>query len=154
MLSPEEFIVGTFANAKAGSLVLPRTKYETPALVCEGDGKPVAVLLDGDHAFISFPSGQADQWGGLIVPDVRIEIDESSLYDPDRNIPKIGTVVRREATLVVNTKAENNFGRVARVVIKSGLPDCGGSAAFTRWQVVLGRGDEKRVLHKINLGAS
>jgi len=151
MLSPEEVAVGTFTNAKVGSLVLPRTKYETLALICEGDREPVAVLLDGDHAFLSFSSGRADQWGGLIVPDVRIEFDESSLYDPDRSVPIIGSIVRREAKLIIHAKAESHFGRFVEVVIKSGMPDCVGSAAFTRWQVVLGRGDEKRVLHKVDL---
>lgn len=152
MLSPEEFSVGDFKKAKPGSLVLPRTKYEALALICEGDGEPIAVFLAGNHAFQSFPSGEADNWNGVVVPDVRVEIDETSLYDPDQNGHALGILVREETKLVVRSKAEHSFGRSVPVVIQSGLPDCKGSAAFTRWQVVIGQGDEKRILHRVDLG--
>lgn len=152
MLFPEEFTVGTFKTAEPGSLVLPRTKYEALSLICEGDGEPTAVFLGGAHSFQSFPSGGADNWKGVIIPDVRIEIDETSLYDPDQNGHALGVIVRQETKLVIRTKAENSFGRSTPVVIQSGLPDSKGSAAFTRWQIVVGHGDEKRVLHKVDLG--
>lgn len=151
MLSPEEFNVGSFKAAPPGSLVLPRNKYEFVALICEGDGAPVAVFLSGEHAFQSFPSGDADNWKGLVVPNVRIEADESSLYDPDLNGHAPGVLVREETKLVVRSKAEHSFGRSVPVVIKSGLAEGKGSAGFTRWQVVIGQGEEKRVLHKIDL---
>lgn len=152
MLFPEEFTVGTFKTAEPGSLVLPRTKYEALSLICEGDGQPTAVFLGGAYSFQSFPSGGADNWKGVIIPDVRIEIDETSLYDPDQNGHALGVIVRQETKLVIQTKAEHSFGRSTPVVIQSGLPDSKGSAAFTRWQIVVGHGDEKRVLHKVDLG--
>lgn len=152
MLSPEEFTVGTFNTAKPGSLVLPRTKYEALSLICEGDGEPTAVFLDGNYSFQSFPSGGADNWKGVVIPDVRIEIDETSLYDPDQNGHALGVVVRQETTLVLRTKGEHSFGRSIPVVIQSGLPESKGSAAFTKWQIVVGHGDEKRVLHEVDLG--
>ncbi|MBX9576109.1 MAG: hypothetical protein K2X07_10770 [Caulobacteraceae bacterium] len=153
MLSPEEITVGNFASAQPGSLVLPRTKYEARALICEGDGEPTAVFLSGDYAFRSFPSGGADNWKGVVVPDVRIEIDETSLADPDRNGHALGVVVREETKLIVRTMAEHCFGRSVPVVIQSGLPEARGSAAFMKWQIVIGHGDEKRVLHKVDLAA-
>lgn len=153
MLSPEEFTVGDFASAQPGSLVLPRTKYEALALICEGGGEPTAVFLSGAHAFRSFPSAGADNWQGVVIPDVRIEIDETSLFDPDRNGHALGVVCREETKLIVRTKAEHSFGRSIPVVIQSGLSEARGSAAFTKWQIVIGHGDEKRVLHAVDLGA-
>lgn len=152
MLFPEEFTVGTFATAVPGSLVLPRTKYEALSLICEGDGEPTAVFLGGAYSFQSFPSGGADNWKGVIIPDVRVEIDETSLYDPDQNGHALGVIVRQETKLVIRTKAEHSFGRSTPVVFQSGLSESKGSAAFTRWQIVVGHGDEKRVLHKVDLG--
>jgi hypothetical protein len=148
MLSPDEFTVGTFKTAKPGSLVLPRTKYEAFALICEGDGEPMAVLLAGDHAFQSFPSGGADNWKGVIVANVRVEIDETILYDPEYNGHALGVLVREATNLVVRSKTERSFSRSVAIVIQSGLPPCEGSAAFTKWQIVVGQGDQKHVLHK------
>lgn len=152
MLSPEEFTVGSFKTAKPGSLILPRTPYEALALICEGDGEATAVFLAGQHTFHSFPSGEADNWKGLIVPDVRIEVDEASLFDPDQNHHVLGAIVRSGTKLMVRSKAEHSFGRSVPVTIQSDLPDGSGSAAFTRWRIVVGLGDGKRVLHTVDLG--
>ncbi|MFC3077683.1 hypothetical protein ACFODL_06235 [Phenylobacterium terrae] len=152
MLSPQEFTVGTFATAKPGSLVLPRAKHEAPALICEGDGEPVAVVLSGTYAFHSFPTGGAENWRGVIVPDVSIELDETSLYDPDHHGHLPGVLVREGTRLMVRGMPQQAFGRSVPVVIHAGLPDGAGRAAFTRWQVILGQGDEKRVLHQADLG--
>jgi hypothetical protein len=151
MLSPEEFNVGTFKAARPGSLVLPRTKYETLALICEGDDAPVAVLLAGDHAFRSFPTEDAENWMGLVVPNVHIEVDESSLFDPDSNGYALGVLIREETKLVIRSKAERSYSRSVPLVIKSGLPEGRGSAGFARWQVVVGQGEEKRILHRVDI---
>lgn len=44
MLSPEEFAVGTVEDAPPGSIVLPRGKYASVVLICEGEEAPVAVF--------------------------------------------------------------------------------------------------------------
>lgn len=152
MLSPEEFMVGSFSVAKPGSLMLPRNKHESLALICEGDGESVAVVLGGDYVFHSFPSSKADNWKGLIVPEVRVEVDEGSLHDPGHYRSALGTVVRKETKIMVLSRSSSDFAAYVPVVIKSGLPNCVDSAGFTRWQVVVGRGDAKRVLHKVDLG--
>lgn len=48
MLSPEEFTVGNVEEAPPGSIVLPRGKYESVVLICEGDEEPVAVFLGAE----------------------------------------------------------------------------------------------------------
>jgi len=151
MLSPEEFIVGNFKQAEPGSLVFPRTAYEELALICEGDGDPIAVFLSGDYAFQSFRTNEADNWKGIIVPNVRIEVDELSAFDLNYNDPSLGAMIREKSSLFLRTKySEHRWGSVP-VVVQSGLPECQESAEFTKWQIVIGNGDDKRVLHMVDL---
>lgn len=88
----------------------------------------------------------------MIVPNTRIEIDETSVYNPDIHGHHPGVLVREGPKLIIRGKAQHSFGRSVPVTVESGLPAGKGGAAFTRWQVVVGRGDEKRVLHKVDLG--
>lgn len=144
MLASDEFAVGPFASAAPLSLVLPRTQYEVVALIGTIKGTPAAVLLTGQHAFHCFPTTDSHSWKGLIVPKVRIEVDEASLFDPDYG--SLGAVIRQETVLVIRAKTENSFGQTTPVTLHSGLPACELKAGFSQWQVVIGEGLDKRVL--------
>ncbi|MNR98599.1 hypothetical protein D3C71_309010 [compost metagenome] len=152
MLSPEEFTVGNVEEAPVGSIVLPRGKYESVVLLCEGDEEATAVFLSPQEGFPCFPAAGTDRWGGMIVPDVRLEVDQKSLYNPDSYGVLPGVLVREGAKLTIRAAGPNRFGRATSVTVKSGLPEANGGVAFTRWQVVIGRGDDKVVLHKVDLG--
>ena len=81
MLSPSEFTVGKIGNAKPLSLILPTSKYEETLLVGQLDDLPTAVFLSGQHKSMFFKTEGNESWGGLIIPSVRIEIDETSFVD-------------------------------------------------------------------------
>lgn len=152
MLSPEEFTVGNVEDAPPGSIVLPRGKYESVVLICEGEEEPTAVVLWPQDGFRFFAVKGTDRWGGVIVPDVRIEVDEASLYNPEVHGNHAGVLVREGTKLTIRGTAQHSFGRSLPITVRSGLPEGEGGAAFTKWQVVIGYGDEKRVLHKVDLG--
>jgi hypothetical protein len=40
------------------------------------------MFLDGDHQFASFPSKEAENWKGLLIPGVELIVDHASLFDP------------------------------------------------------------------------
>jgi hypothetical protein len=91
MLSAKEFVVGTLAEAVPGTLVLPRTKYESTFLV--GDrGGPIAMFLDGDHQFASFPCKDSENWKGLLIPNVELIVDPESLFDPESDRTPLGCI--------------------------------------------------------------
>lgn len=48
-LEPHEFFVGTLADAKSGSMLLPRTDREANAYIGNNGDKPFAILLSGEH---------------------------------------------------------------------------------------------------------
>ncbi len=147
MLSPEEFTVGTLGDAQPLSLILPRKAYEATMLVGWRDDEPTAVILSGQYAFHYFPSVGNDNWKGLIVPKVRIEMDEASLFDPNEASGKLGDLIRLDARLAIRAKSENSYGPSAAVTLYGDLPPAGEwRAGFSKWQVVIGEGANKRIL--------
>ena len=156
MLKPDQFFTGTLAQAAPLSLVLPRNQYEKPFIVGTGDGKPIAVCLEreGDFTFGYFFSENATNWRGLIIPDIAIEVDETSLYDPSYNSARLGSLVRSETRLGIAAKPEGGWrGGHTLIPLVEGLPAVpdDASAGFTRWQIVIGDGTEKRVLKTMSV---
>jgi hypothetical protein len=153
MLSPEEFSVGTLASATPVSLILPRSKYEEMVLIGHIDGSPAAVVLSGQFQFRFFPSAGNHNWQGLIIPNIRIEVDEESLFDADNGIA-LGAAVRTDTRLIVRAKGERSLGQTTAITLHDKLETAGEHrAGFTRWQIVVGRGQDKRILHTVNLSA-
>lgn len=154
MLAAGEFAVGTLAEAAPGTLVLPRTKYESTFLV--GDrGGPYAMFLDGDHQFASFPCKDADNWKGLIIPNVELIVDPASLFNPDDERVPLGSVVRGGTYFAITAKSGDRYGfqDAIRINLRDDLPKSPSNlkAGFLHWQLVLGSGQERRVLFEMDL---
>ncbi|MFS8047030.1 hypothetical protein [Rhizobium sp. BR 314] len=147
MLSPEEFTVGTFGSAQPLSLILPRTQYEATVLIAHINKAPAAIFLSGLHAFQYFESAGNDSWKGLIIPNVRVEVDETSVFDPNQISIPLGTLIRIDTRLTIWAKGERSFDASTSATLCDDLPSTGEfRAAFSRWQIVIGEGQEKRVL--------
>jgi len=153
MLSPDEFTVGTFASAPAGSLILPRSKHEATVIVGLLDEAPTAVFLGDDQfRFKYFPTAGSENWSGLIIPSVRVEVDETTAFDPASGGRSLGVVVRAATELSVYANSERSMIRPRPVSLVSNLPPISDDAVgFTKWQVVIGAGTEKRILLKIDV---
>ena len=147
MLSPSEFTVGKIGAAKPLSLILPTSKYEETILVGQFNEVAMAVFLSGQHKSQFFESEGNEQWGGLIIPSVRVEIDETSFVDAySSGVPPL-SVIRTDKRLALATKKERSFGRSIQVVLHDDLMSAGEfQAAFTNWQIVLGEGQNKRIM--------
>jgi hypothetical protein len=149
MLSAREFTVGTFGDAQPLSLVLPRSKYEEIALIGWTEKGPTAIFLSGQHAFQCFESAGNKNWRGLIVPGISVEVDETSLFDGGG----FGVAVRSDTRLAIAGKNDRAFGAFY-VTVHADLPPVHNEqASFSRWQVVLGEGQAKRVLTKVDVGS-
>ena len=154
MLKPSEFSAGTLASAKPLSLLLPRGQYEQPFLIGAQDGKGIAVLLSnqGDYRYQAFTTADAHNWSGLIIADVSIEVDETSVYDPNQG-NRLGSIVRSGTILAIAATPESWRGGSHLVPLVEGLPDLAerAGAGFTRWQIVIGEGTDKRVLKTMSV---
>lgn len=154
MLSPNEFTVGTLADAEPLSLMLPRSRHEKAFLIGQlENGGPAAVFLDGEYTFHFFETTDAKNWKGILIPKVHVEVDEASVFDPEDLSPHSGTVVRVSTHLVVLAKAERSFGRHSRIMLETDLPPTHDfRAGFSRWQIVIGDGRQRRILRQIDTG--
>ncbi len=147
MLSPSEFTVGKVNSAKPLSLIQPTNSYEETLLVGQSDEATVAVFLSGPYKATLFETKENTAFGGIIIPNVQIEIDETSVVNLTRNDVPLLAVVRAGTRLEVLARSNQGFMDPKSVALYDNLESAGGfKAAFTRWQVVVGEGENKRII--------
>lgn len=150
MLKPSEFLVGYAAEAQPLSLILPRGKYEHPLLIARRGGETMAVFIGEQHKFHAIPCADSTRLKGLIIPDVTVELDHNSVFDPSENDWSAGCLLRCDTKLMlVAIKQERYSGGIYDLLtIADGLSNCAGGlqVGFRNWSVVLGAGLEKRTL--------
>ncbi len=155
MLTPSEFSVGAIADAEALTLLLPRAKGDEPMLVTTAGPQPVAIFLGENCTFEGFECGTADNWRGLLVPNVQIEIEEASVFDAQREYASYGALVRQGSnlSLAARLQDEHRIHRQHLIPLVTGLATCRGelSAGFRRWRIVLGDGENKRTLREFSV---
>ena len=136
-------------------MILPRHAHEETILIAQSSKGAAALFLNEQERFKWFESEGNEHWHGLIIPNVRIEIDESSVFDPNRNGPKLGTVIRSGTQLFAQARANSfhSFNGLEPITLEDDLlPTSKEVAGFYRWQVVLGPREEKRILHTVSVG--
>lgn len=158
MLTPFEFSVGAIADASGLTLLLPRATGDEPMLVTTAGERFVAVFLGESHTFEGFECGTADGWKGLLIPDVQIEIEESSAFDAQREYAPYGALVRTANNLSLAARLQDEY-RIYRqhlVPLVTGLATCRGelSAGFRQWRIILGEGENKRILKEFSVEPS
>jgi len=155
VISTDEFHVASASSCTPLSLLLPRSHLDEPLLIgTSNNGKSACLMLSGPHQFSWFESEGADRWFGLAYPSVRIEMDETSVFSPDYTQSALGNLIRKGTSLAVCAKSREFRGQDF-VMVENNLPSTGeASVGFTRWQVVLGHGHDKKVLFEIGRAAS
>lgn len=150
MLAAIEFSAGTIGEATPLTLVLPRSSYDPTALIGKSidGGVPAIFFLDERHGFQWFECPDNAHWKGILVPNVTVEVDENTAFDPEMTWPKLGCVVRQDDRLVAIAKASHpgTFHGTQEIMLLDDLPSGSQKVAFTRWQISLGKGIEKRIL--------
>lgn len=154
MITTGDFHVATASSCTPLSLLLPINHLDEPLLIgTSQSGKSACLMLGRHHQYSWFESEGADAWFGLAYPSVRIEMDETSVFSPDYTQAAVGNLIRKGTSLAVCAKSREFRGQDF-VILEDNLPSTGEiSVGFTRWQVVLGQGLEKRVLFKIGSSA-
>jgi hypothetical protein len=154
MLEPHEYLAGTLMDAKPGTLLLPSTRSESRFLVGTYGEKIYAVFLDGHLTFHSMDCKDAGHAEGLLIPNVRVLVDPSSVIDPRQDGPRAGMLIRHLDKLSIWTIGQNRFSHnMARIDLVSDLPPSASAkqVGFLRWQIVLGKWTEQRVLFEMDL---
>src|SRR5690606_11170023 len=135
MLKTTEVFGCTIAEAGVGSLILPRSNYDHPAVIGTVQGAPFIVFIGGAHRFRGFPSSGNTNYGGLIVPDASFEIDETSVIDPYKSDAPLGAIICREGLVCISAAGEHAYR--GENLVELGACHSKGTAevAFLRWHV-------------------
>ena len=153
MLSLQEFTAGRLCDAKPMSLFMPSSKYDATTLVVGlDDSKLFAVVLEGSHAFKGFDCTDNKAWRGMVVHPIGIEVDEKSLLDLDRYDAPTGCLIRKGDTFNIIADTDEGFRGMQPWKLLAGLPsgEIDAKIGFTRWSVVIGNGQDKRVLFTVD----
>lgn len=153
MLSPEEMRMDYVGKAEGLTLVVPVGRYGDWFLVTTADATPAAIFLEGDQRFVAIDCSDNTNYKGLLIPNVRIEVDETSVYDTVSNYPPPGMVVRHNDGLFVAASADRMGMRSDLFAVQRGLAASGVnlSAGFSKWQIVLGSAPHQRIFKTIDL---
>jgi hypothetical protein len=153
MLSAEEMRVDYLGKAEGLTLVMPVGKYNEWMLVTTAYAKPTAIFLDGNHRFQAIDCENNTNYKGLLVPNVRIEVDETSAFDTSNMPIPTGMAVRQNDGLFVAAAEDHMRMRSQLFAVQRELAECGAglSAGFSRWQIVVGDEPDQRVLKTIDL---
>jgi hypothetical protein len=93
------------ALASGITLLLRRGAGEASFLVTSAPGEPTAIFLDGQYRFSYMPSAGNDDWTGVLVPNVAIEIDETSILDASEGQP-LEVLVRKHTRLSIRAQRD------------------------------------------------
>jgi hypothetical protein len=152
-LMPDEIWVGSTSSVSELAIVLPRREHEETLLISqEGDTSWTTFLDPGRHQYHSFQiSNGGGGRKGLIVTGIKIELDQTSIFDPNREF-KLGSMIRDKDRLSI-LAVDRSFNDERKIQILGGLRSCDDeeSAGYTKWRIVLGEGDRQRVLCEIDL---
>ena len=149
MIKPSECLVGKLEDASILTFLMPRTSDEETFLIVPEERLQSAIFLGRNHKYKSFDCTNNTTWQGLLIPNVCIELDEDSLFDPGSGNVPIGSLVRVDNCLRICVRPlESRMVLKSYITIINDLSPCaiGYSAGFRKWQIVLGEGLEKRIL--------
>lgn len=155
MLAPQEFSPGSLADASPLSLVLPRNKRESHFLVGLVDDAPFAVFLSDQWRFRGFSCSESSHYGGIIIPNIAIEMDPASSFMSDGFHAPAGSLVRKGTGLYLSFLHERGLSRGSPLMcLVDDLPEAKEEAGFLRWAISIGVGPSKRTLHSVSIEAS
>lgn len=141
MLALSEFAIRALSEAAPLALHLS-VDGDAPMLVVAAEEGPLAIFLSGNYAFHVTHCAGRDDWYGVQLLGVQLEIDETSVR-PHRGPP--GALGRTGSKLVMRTLLEKPRRMTTTTVVDS-LDEASTEVHFLKWQITLGSGPDKRVL--------
>lgn len=150
MLKPSQCFVGPVSEGEEMAMLFPRDDDGERMLLFTLNGTKMGVMLES--GFLTFEREGNTAWKGVHVPNVHIEIDPRGLSATQGFRSPLGSMVRQNSSLSINGRRSHGGSTIA-VPLLADLPPCTGeyAATFLRWQIVLGEGIEKQVLHQVDV---
>lgn len=129
-------------SVKAPAVLLPTSKYGEAFIVVGAGDTAHVCFLGQKHRFQAFPQAAAENWNGLAVESIEIELELGSASSDIGAVP--GAMIRtgKELQLAVSVRS-HGFPDGHRVTVQSDLPAGGNGCdvVFTQWRAVVREGD-------------
>lgn len=142
-IDPQLASYQAMSNVKGPAFFLPLNHVGYPMLVA-GGADPSAIFLEGKWKGECFSLMTAEDWQGMVVAGVSIEVDPSSAYAPDDGEKEPLTVIRRGDGVGVMAilKSAHPFTQKVMVQLDGEASGSGARLGFRRWRIGLRRGNE------------
>lgn len=136
----------TLAGITTPAAVIPVEDYGEPFVVVGKGADATACFIGENHTFETMPAVDNQNWKGLAIEGLQVEVDMNSAYSLEAKHPMIGSIVRSGTKLLLVAKARDGHGfqEVRRFPVQDDLPEGadGVSIAFRRWRLVLRDGEQ------------
>ncbi|AYJ86912.1 hypothetical protein D3Y57_14390 [Sphingomonas paeninsulae] len=154
MIEPSAIVYGSLKIAERLSLIIPVGSAEGTFIVGEKDGALAACFLDAND-FGVIPTEKGENWSGLHIRGVSIEVDTASAIDEMYHTPPRGAVIRAADKLFLRgvIQTPNSFKEPYTMVLLDGLPVSGEGTklGFAKWSIVRWVGNEKEILFEVDV---
>lgn len=139
------------SDAQGPALFTPLDRPEDLMFVGTSD-TPYAVFLGGKYAGECFQLKLSENWEGMLIEQVRIEVDPNSAYSPDTDGKKALTIIRRgdAVGIMATLKERGGFAQKVTVLASDAPEDVSAlRLGFTRWRISIGDGGDRVTLWEI-----
>jgi len=140
----------TLSEVRGLALFVPLDRTQDVMFVGGGE-EPYAVFLSGAWVGESFQLKAAENWEGMCISGVTVEVDPDSAYSPEATEKQALSIVRRGEFLgLFSLSKRGGFSqRIAIPINSEEDPSTERRLGFTRWRLVHGEGFNKVVLRNV-----
>lgn len=125
------------------AIVFPTTKYAETFLVTAGEGAR-AMFLEGSSVGMGFQQSLAENWDGMAISNIELEVDTSSMYSLSDGKRKGSlVVVGSELAVTVQEKGPAGFSQNFLYPVAGGQPltVSDNSVGFASWRAIVRDGE-------------
>ncbi|WP_447724611.1 hypothetical protein [Sphingomonas koreensis] len=143
---------GTVDSTQGMALVTPISQYSELFFVTGGSDSTAVFLSEGIRGR-AMRTETAVNFDGMIVEDIKIEVDTDSAFNPGETGKTLLAIIRQGSATGLFVSSDGGGFRQTVIAPIGGVFDPGVATervAFTRWRIVLGEGDDKVTLLEID----
>ncbi|MFV0801541.1 hypothetical protein OHI65_10115 [Brucella sp. MAB-22] len=150
MLSPHEFEVGSLNDAKPNSILLRAEDPRDKILVVGNEGARFAIFIERNFEYFDYKEN--NYYRGLIIQDVKFEVDETSIGGLNTASEPLGAIIASRTMLKIRAVQAERFRSQSSIPIY-GKEDNNYSVDrifFKRWSIYINSDGEKKIIHSVN----
>jgi hypothetical protein len=127
----------------------PSDMFRNVIITTFGDARYIVYLEDPKGALcVPLPAGGTSSRLGILWPKPSIEVDPSTLFNPDRDGETAGDLLVGSQTSIVTREPDGWHNEPQRTPLWAGDANSGKPLGFRSWRLVSVAGDRRRVIFR------